>query len=261
MKIDLIVPSYRHVNSNCFQALVGMVNHSRQHGHDVIFTEIYNNSYPHWARNDGLSRIRKDCEAVLFCDDDMVPERDALLRLIGDDQPVVSALCTSRGFPVKLCITAYDEKEDLFHQIEDVDEGTLMIGKLGAGAAFLLVKIEVIEAIRGQWMEARDWLADNRLAFDRLHVRAELRERERRKIAASRLEWISSDPKAVPVIFNLHDHESGRQLGEDVGFCRRAIQLGYKTAVDTAVQVGHVGDFAFHPMHLGIQNNRDAMVA
>lgn len=262
MLVDLIVPSYRHINSNCFQALVGMVNYSREHGHDAVFSEIYNNGYPHWARNDGLARIRPDCEAVLFCDDDMVPETDALVRLIDDDQPIVSGLCTSRGFPVKLCISAYDEKEDLFHHIEHVDEGALMIGKLGAGAAFMLVRREVIEAVTVQWLGAHDWLADNKAMFDRMNVSKFRRGEERERIAKLRAEFRDSgEPRSVPTVFNLHDHESGRQMGEDVGFCRRCLQLGYKVAVDTTVQVGHVGDFPFHPMHLGVKSNAEAMVA
>lgn len=261
MKIDLILPSYRHVNSDCFNAVVALVNYTNARGHDVQLTEIYNNSYPHWARNDGLVRIRGDCEAVLFCDDDMAPLRDSLVRLIASDLPVISGLCTSRGFPVKLCITAYDEKEDLFHQIEYVDEDRVMGGKLGAGAAFLLVKREVIEAVKQQWLEAQDWLEDNRASLDRMRVSAFQREQERQRIANLRAEWLATDQRAVPVLFNLHDHETGRQLGEDVGFCRRAIQLGYPIAIDTTVQVSHVGDFPFHPMHLGIKRNKDLLIA
>lgn len=261
MKIDLVIPSYRHVKSDCFQAIVALVNHTRTNGHDAQLVEIYNNSYPHWARNDGLVRIRPDAEAVLFCDDDMLPERDALLRLIAHDMPIVSALCTSRGFPVKLCITAYSEQEDLFHQIEHVDGDTVMVGKLGAGAAFLLVKREVLDAVKAQWLEASDWIVDNAPSFDRMRVSAWQREQERQRIAALRAEYLVTDPMATLKIFNLHDHESGRQLGEDVGFCRRAIQLGYKIAIDTTVQVGHIGDFPYHPMHLGVKSNAEAMAA
>lgn len=262
MKIDLIVPSYRNVKTDCFQALVGMINHTRENGHDAQLAEIYNNSYPHWARNDGLSRIRKDCEAVLFCDDDMLPERDSLVRLVNDDLPVVSGLCTSRGFPVKLCLMAYDVKADTFKAVERVDQDRVMVGKLAVGAAFLLVKREVIDNVAAQWLSARDWLEDNREAFDRMRVSQFQRDQEQQRIAAMRAEFVASGAnRSNPVIFNLKDTDSGYQFGEDVGFCRRAIQLGYPIAVDTTVQVGHVGDFPYHPMHLGIMHNREVLVA
>lgn len=71
-----------------------------------------------------------------------------------------------------------------------------------------------------------------------------------------REEFIASGTyQANAKVFNLHDTPSGYQFGEDIGFCRRAIQCGYKVAVDTTVQIGHIGDFPYHPAHLGIKRN------
>ncbi len=262
MLIDLVVPSYRGMKADCFQGLIAMKRKTEAYGHSVEFAEILNNGYPHWARNDGLSHIRPACEAVLFVDDDMAPPADSLVRLIASDLPIISGLCVSRGFPVKLCVTAYDERLDTFKAVEYVDEDRVMVGKLGVGAAFLLVKREVIDAVAAQWLGGYDWLADNREAFDRMRVSDFQREQERQRIAEQRAEFVTSGAhQANHKIFNLHDTPCGYQFGEDIGFCRRAIQCGYKVAVDTTVQIGHIGDFPYHPAHLGIKNSREALVA
>lgn len=265
MKIDWVVPSYRGMKADCFQGLIAMKRKTESHGHDVEFAEIVNNGYPHWARNDGISHIRPDCEAVLFVDDDMAPPTDSLVRLLAslsDEVPIVSGLCVSRGIPVKLCLTAWDPVLDTFKAVEYVEEDRVMVGNLGVGAAFLLVKRTVIDAVAQQWLTAEDWLADNRATFDRLGVSKFRREEERKRISEMRAEFVTSGAnRAVPVIFNLHDTDSGYQFGEDIGFCRRCLQLGFPVAVDTTVQIGHIGDFPYHPSHLGMRTNAQAMIA
>lgn len=255
MIVDLIVPTYRHVKSDAFHAINGMVNHSREQGHDVVMPEVYNNAYPHWARNDGLARIRKNCEAVLFCDDDMLPQRDALCNLIAHNLPVVSALCTTRTPPVVLTVRSYDEDTGLFHRIDEVEEGCVMVGKIGCGAAFLLVKRKILEAVRDFWLTANDWVADNRGLFTRLGVAAATIEQERARIEKERCAFIRADGGKA-VIFDLFSLPNGFQVGEDLGFCRRVIQLGHKVGCDTTVQVAHIGDYPYGPHNLGIKDWR-----
>jgi GT2 family glycosyltransferase len=41
----------------------------------------------------------------------------------------------------------------------------------------------------------------------------------------------------------------GKSLGEDIAFCRRAVDLGYKIFVDTSLSIGHVGSFVVTDAH------------
>ena len=40
-----------------------------------------------------------------------------------------------------------------------------------------------------------------------------------------------------------------RELGEDIAFCKRAVDLGYEIWAEPHVQVGHVGHFVVYPEH------------
>jgi len=56
----------------------------------------------------------------------------------------------------------------------------------------------------------------------------------------------------VDVLRDVWSHHSTaffpeRELGEDLAFCKRATDLGYKIFADPHVQVGHIGHFVVYP--------------
>lgn len=230
-----------------------MCEYTRQKGFDLKQPSLENASVVTWARNKACTKIRPDADFVLMCDDDMLPEPDHLVRLMNHDMPAVSALTTSRGsFPPTISHKIYNKEKDAFYLVEDFKENTVLVGPLGLGTGFLLLKREVIEKVREYWLSAQDWVDDNAASFKRMKVARPRIEIERKRMAALRAKI---DP---PQLFELSRlPETQGVLGEDIGFSRRLIMLGYDTAVDTTVQVGHIGDFAYGPWLLNTKSDRD----
>lgn len=243
MKIDVLIPSYRHFNTAAFTAISGMMNHSRVQGLDVECPALNPSSLVHRARNISITRLRDDSTHVLFCDDDMAPPKDALCRLLERKVPVVSGLCTTRELPPTIAAKVYDPQADRYVKMDRIRMGDLIDGPFGVGTGFLLVERGVLELALECHITGQDWIEENRRMFDRLHVRVEARERERARVAAIRKElW---DNEQFHLVFRYGMQENGLELGEDLNFCRNLTRLGIPIAIDTAVVVGHIGDFPY----------------
>lgn len=200
---------------------------------------VYGNALIHQARNKALATVRPDAYAF-FLDDDMLPEKDALMRLLADRQPVVSALCTTRMEPVEIAAKVYDQQTDQFAPLSRVKLNKLLVGQFGVGAAFMLMDRPTVDALIEYYMTARDWLDEHQPMFHRLHVRAERREAERvRRSDFRRARWLTEKQLRV---FDYMDTDAELQLGEDITLCRKLIKLGIPVALDTSVQVGHLGE-------------------
>jgi glycosyltransferase involved in cell wall biosynthesis len=248
-KVDCLIPSYRTFNSNAYHALVAMMNHSRDEGLDVHVPGLFSAGVIHWHRNTALTKVRKSADYIALIDDDMLPAPDSLVRLVRREVPVISALTTTRQLPVKLNVKAYDEEKDAIFLIEAVRPDTLISGKFGVGAGFLLIHTWVLEKVLGQYLSARDWEMDNFSMLERLGVSPELRWKERDRIAATRQR--NHRDGIQDLLFHYHlIHDLQIETGEDISFCRRILQLGIPVAVDTGVQVGHLADHPFGPWDL-----------
>ena len=130
----------------------------------------------------------KEVTHLMFIDDDMTFDRDAVRRLLTHDLPIVGGLCHNRRPPYPP-ILIHDSPRGFEFQY-DYPEGLVEVD--ATGAAFLLVKREVFEAIRAEFPDEEPWR-----------------------------------PKGV---------------SEDVSFCRRAREAGFKVFVDTTIKIGHVGE-------------------
>ena len=110
---------------------------------------------------------------------------------------------------------------------------------------FLLLSRETIEQLKEYYLSARDWLEANRRCFDRMHVRAENREKERaHKAEIRRANW---DREKYLLVFDYPVGENELQFGEDVGMCWHLMQLGIPVLIDTGVIVGHLGEYPYGP--------------
>lgn len=246
-KVDLLIPSYRSFKVGAYDAIQRMCSHTRElPGIDFASPLLRSCSLIHTARNRALSCARPDADYVVFVDDDMLPPVDALERLLKHEAPIVSALTTGREhFPPTLSVRKYDRERDCFYELTGYPENTLIKGDLGVGTGFMVIRGDVIKAVREDYLEANDWLADYKPILKRMGVPGKKIEHERRRRSQMRKE--SENP---PTLFDFDWTQSGCQLGEDMSFCRRAIRLGYEVAVDTSVQVGHLGDFPYGPWNL-----------
>lgn len=204
---------------------------------------FYGNALIHKSRNKALASIREDADFVLFLDDDMVPEPDALVRFMEHGVPVVSAACTTRVPPVQLAAKVYNEALDQFVPLDALRPGKLISGPFAVGTAFVLIDRRTVELLREYHLSGQDWLDENTRLLNRLHVRSEKREQERARIEGlRRAHW---ERERMLRIFDFPVSEGELQLGEDMAFARRLLKLGIPVAIDTEVAVGHLGEHMF----------------
>jgi hypothetical protein len=240
--VDLCLFTYRAISANASQAINQMVKWSEDHGIEVKRWE-YGNALIHRSRNEALARTRPDATHVLFVDDDMAPEPSALHRLLNIGHPVVSALCTTRQYRnVRIAAKVYDAEKDVFGQLEKVNLGYAITGALAPGTAFLLIERATVDRIIEYHLSGRDWLAEHQKQLNRLRVRSEARESERARLEAQRRKlW--ADEKLIRV-FDYPVSDDGHQLGEDICFARKCLNLGIEVTLDSTTLVYHLGE---HP--------------
>jgi hypothetical protein len=141
-------------------------------------------------------------EWLFFLDSDVIPPRDAILRLMAHKQPIISGVYCRRsdphGIPVMLRGGQWLTNEGVCGKVIDVDL---------VGAGCLLIHRTALETIRDKGpldpKRGKTW-------FD----------------------WRVDMKHLLP---------EGKAMSEDFMFCMRAKELGYKILVDTSVRCKHVG--------------------
>lgn len=250
-KVDVIQLRGRWVNSQADFALAAAVARARDRGHDVAHRlDIFGSALLTRARNQSLKAVRPDSNFVLFVDDDMLPVEAALTRLIDHDKSVVSALCTTRSMPPRIAAKLYDKETGMFTQVPEFGDNSLICGPWSLGFGFLLIKTSVLFTVIEYVLSAQDWVELNREQLNRLHVRSEVREKERQRLSAIRRRlW---DAEGTAPVFQMPLNDFQFEIGEDMHFSRLLHHLEIETWIDTGVLVGHLGDFPYSPLHCGI---------
>jgi hypothetical protein len=196
----------------------------------------------HWARNDLFVNLRKSgqlADYVLLMDDDMTPPEDAIVKLLAHDVDIVAGACTVRTDPPMPNFRHWVPEIFNWRTMLDwttvdgryMGEGLVEVG--GVGGAFMLVKTPVLDKLGEYYMSCRferEYLGMNEDAAHRI-------EAGRRKIAKATGNefWFQ---------FLMHPWGDG-EFGEDLSFCFKARECGYKIFVDTSVCPGHIGSYAF----------------
>lgn len=242
MKIDVLNLRYARVRDECRDSLEFACRQLQLAGHKVQLDKR-SNTLPHLGRNSLLAGIRPDADMAVFVDDDMLLGPDHLVRLISHGQPVISGICTTRSHPLRLAAKLWNEPTQEYLQLDDVRPNTLITGNYAVGAALLAVRREAIETLLEHYFTARDWLADNKRRFERLKVKACHIEEERKRIEGIRRVRYRDDQYLRIFDHQVIDDET--QLGEDITFSRRLLQCGIKVSIDTSINPGHVGDYAY----------------
>jgi Arc/MetJ-type ribon-helix-helix transcriptional regulator len=261
-KVDIFMLSYRQVPFDSLSAIEAMHQYSRLKGVDARLWK-YGHALIHSARNNVFSHIRPDADFALFVDDDMIPHPDHLLKLMALDRPVALPLFTTRSEPVRFTLRLWDKKTETFLALEDIPRsewGKGITDYFGFGMAFVLLRRDAIDAVLEMHLKGLDWLAEHKPLFDRMNIRASVREDERKRIEAIRRK--KREKNRETLLFNEWrlDAEEER-LGEDLSFCRRLILAGLITAVDTRPEmwVGHQGNYVYGPWDMFTPNNRELM--
>lgn len=250
--------SYRGMSPAPLQSVLTSMQYLTNHGVKVVDGRadvrnvfgIYGNAMVHSARNTALSQMKRDSDFILLIDDDMNPQPEAMARLIEHNAPVAGALCTTRGFPVELALKFYDPESDMFMQADRIPFRKPTTDSYGVGAAFLALRRDAVDQLIEHYLSAQDWALDNERMFERLGVRREKRMAEQaRKSALRREEYErTSDELGRGGYIRVFDYpvtDKELQLGEDIGFSRRLLQLGIKVTIDPTIRVGHVGEYSY----------------
>ena len=232
--VSILCPTRDRPMGQTNRAAEEMIRASMMHAIITPFPAIAT-SVVHWSRNQllvNLRRAKKPTDYVLLMDDDMVPPRDALIKMLAHDVDIVAGMCTVRQDPPMPNIRAWFPGEKTYQTIfEWTIEGLMEVGAVGS--AFMLVKTPVFDQIGEYTMSCRyerEQLGYTEEALRRI----EAGKRAHAKRTGN--EWWFEFMK---------QQDGDGEYGEDISFCYKATQCGYKIFVDTTIQPGHVGHYAY----------------
>jgi hypothetical protein len=160
-------------------------------------------------RNHLVNRMRGDW--VLFIDDDMVWQPDAVMRLLetkaaleeqGLEPDIVGALCFSRSIPHQPTLYFRWEEQGSYNFMEAWDDDIVEVD--ATGMAFALIRKSAFERISGSEMPPYE-------------------ERVRHTRSPDFFRWYGG-------------------LGEDLRFCEDVRAVGGRIFVDTRIEIGHVSE-------------------
>lgn len=232
--VSLICPTRSNPAPETNKAVDAMLRASRPY---CIVTPQpgISSSIVHWARNDLLVNLRKSktpTDYVFMMDDDMTPPEDTLIKLLAHDKDIVAAACTVRKDPPLPNFRVW--VPELFSYRTAFDwpkEQLIEVG--GVGAAVMLIRTPVFDKLGEYYLSCRY----EREYLGMKEETANFLEAGRRKVAKETgNEWW----------FQCLMHPWGDgEFGEDLSFCFKARECGYKIFVDTSVQPGHVGSYEY----------------
>ncbi|MCP4899740.1 MAG: hypothetical protein GY906_22470 [bacterium] len=241
--LDVCWFTYRTNKTTPLLSLMGMMNRTSREGVDVGF-RLYGSSLVHEGRNKALIRLREQATHVLFVDDDMLCEEDAALRLLALDKPVVSALATNREPPLRMAVQEWNLQAQAYLKMDRIPAGPVT-GNFALGAAFLMIRRDVIDHLITDYLAADDWMRQNDATFNRMLVRKQARERERARIADERKRLFTDEKDPYLRVFDFVVPDNQRQMSEDWSFSNKLRELGIQTTIDGSTTIGHLGDYPY----------------
>jgi hypothetical protein len=192
-------------------------------------------SVVHWVRNELLLRLaqsRKEFDYVLFMDDDIVPPHDALIRLLNHKVDIVAGACTVRQDPPLPNFRTFDRDNWMFRTaFEWTADGLMEVG--GVGTGFVLISHKALDDIGEYWLSCRYEVEHFGMHSDTASSLATIRREWARK--TDNKMWFQFLPSPL----------GEGEFGEDLSFCLKARECGYKVHVDTSVRCGHIGSYAY----------------
>lgn len=201
------IPCRDHINARTVMSLLTTdLRFAIEQQKTIPIVVLQGNALP-WQRNELVNRMQGDW--LLFIDDDMTWQPDAIARLVATQQEhdldIVSGLCFRRVRPFHPTMYMREQPDEgLYAFREKWDEGEI-VEVDATGMAFCLIHKRVFEMI-----------ADGPIPpFE-----------ERMAIGGP-----------PPLFFHWYG-----TVGEDLDFCQTARKAGAKIWVDTSIQIGHVGE-------------------
>ncbi len=207
------------------------------YGHSVIQGTLLP-----YARNSVIRSFYKhqpDFTHVLFIDDDMSTFGiQHIQKLLDDDKPIVSALICLRAAPYDLVIGFDDNSPQAI--LDHVDNHRI-VESTHVGMAFTLIKREVLDALVEETPQGPIWFNMDRPPREGFGEEVEKFIEEETSITKACTSFNLRPIIEEAILLGQTSHITSNVHGEDVSFCNRAAQLGFKSYVDCGVSVGHVG--------------------
>lgn len=275
--VDVVIPSYGGIKDAARSALGEMVQFAQcrctngrsgalqhmpwectrgKHSVGLVPTPL-GKSVVHIARNHAMAKAlygqadgRPPAEYFFLMDDDMVGAPEDLARLLSHRKDLIFGICTLRRFPPVPNIRFWLKEEKRFRDPLVWDWNADLMEIDAAGAAFGVVSRHVFEDMAQAHLNCTFERAEDARKYpkcDEVHdywdKRSALRKknfeegRETGNIEKMDCWWFQH-------LSNIHDEQIG-EVSEDISFCWKAKQLGYRIYADPQVTPGHLGSYAY----------------
>lgn len=155
MKITIAVVTNRQVQPKTLQSLLELVHHSKHDLHFVVATEGYTTAQ---GRIYCVVQAQKnESDWILYVDDDMILEKDALDRLLAHKKEIVGVNAYSRALPLSSTVGLMD-KDGKYLEPEKHTEWEMRIPEglfecFSIGTGVLLIDMKVFNAIAKPWFK------------------------------------------------------------------------------------------------------------
>jgi len=235
--VVVMCPTYRSPEPQTRDSVIAMKEYTRETAKAIVYdAPPMSAAVVHWSRNalvQGQLQSGKPWTHALLVDDDMVPEKDDLVKLLAHKKDVVVGICTCRTDPPMPNIKEFDEETGNFGRIWEWPRDRLFeVG--GGGTGFMLVTRHAFEQMGQVYLECL-WEQDYYgLAGEKLE-----------RLKKVRLKKFDEDKTCFWFRF-VPNAKGDIEMGEDMGFCymlRKYCDI--KTYADPSVQPGHIGRYAF----------------
>lgn len=229
---------YRSMRADCMMDMQIAMSQAKRAGHDIDAVP-YGYALIDESRNACVAKYSDGADFVLFMDDDMKPEPEAINKIIALNAPIASAICTTRTEPTDLVLLEWVDERGGFVKCHTIPMHKPVTKRFGVGGAFLCIRKDALERIKEYYLSAQDWIDWHKPEHDRMHVRKEKREEERKH--KERLRRENFEKSQYLRIFERDPMPNEKRCGEDIGFSWRALQLGIPITVDGRIRVAHSG--------------------
>jgi hypothetical protein len=115
--VALLVPTHKAPHPRMTGELEKAIRCAKEVA-DIAPQPFVSTSVVHWTRNELLMRLNKSklpYTHVLFCDDDIVPPDDSILKMMNHGVDIVAAACTVRQDPPLPNFRAFREEDFTYH--------------------------------------------------------------------------------------------------------------------------------------------------
>lgn len=184
--VDIAVPTYSGRVHHLF--LRSIVALGKPKGSGLI---VIPGTAIHHARNRSVEfHLKNGKDYLLFIDDDMVFEPDALQRLLEADKDIICGMAFMRVSPFYPCVYNFDKNAQIGKRYTPIvpSAKSELIKAGGCGMFFTLIKRKVFEKLKEPYF------------------------------------WFEGEQ------------------GEDLYFCRKALEAGFEIWCDARVKVGHISE-------------------